>query len=121
MQSQHVLHRYTRTLCKLEDLACLRITFAVHSPIAFDQPTMTRYLYPFISSTHRWDLRDPRGVVNTTPVVNYDDGKDYSKGTGFTCMATSGDGFVVVGSKVRRKGGLQQQSASWEATWRLPT
>ena len=25
-------------------------------------------------------------------------GKDYARGTNFTCMATSGDGFVVVGS-----------------------
>ncbi|KAJ9521148.1 hypothetical protein QJQ45_022851 [Haematococcus lacustris] len=48
----------------------------------------------------RWDLRDPNGVVNTTPVVQYcPGGKDYSRGTNFQCMATSGDGFVAVGSK----------------------
>ncbi|KAL6753084.1 VID27 cytoplasmic protein-domain-containing protein [Haematococcus lacustris] len=48
----------------------------------------------------KWDLRDPNGVVNTTPVVQYcPGGKDYSRGTNFQCMATSGDGFVAVGSK----------------------
>jgi WD40 repeat protein len=26
-------------------------------------------------------------------------GKDYARGTNFTCMATSGDGWVVVGSR----------------------
>jgi hypothetical protein len=49
---------------------------------------------------HRWDLRDARGKVAESPVVNYQDGKDYSRGTNFNCMATSGDGFVVIGSQV---------------------
>ena len=48
----------------------------------------------------RWDLRDPRGKVAESPIVTYQDGKDYSRGTNFNCMATSGDGFVVVGSQV---------------------
>eukprot|EP00798_Chlamydomonas_sp_ICE-L_P024533 gene24531-10138_t len=48
----------------------------------------------------RWDLRDARGVVQESPLVNYEPGgKDYSRGTNFTCMATSGDGYVAVGSK----------------------
>ncbi|KXZ52553.1 hypothetical protein GPECTOR_9g597 [Gonium pectorale] len=47
----------------------------------------------------RWDLRDRRGVVQESPAVNYVAGKDYSRGTNFTCMATSGDGFVAVGSR----------------------
>lgn len=47
----------------------------------------------------RWDLRDPTGVVQQSPVVNYEGGKDFARGTNFTCMATSGDGYVVVGSK----------------------
>ena len=33
-------------------------------------------------------------------MVNYQDGKDYSRGTNFNCMATSGDGYVVIGSQV---------------------
>ncbi|EFJ44461.1 hypothetical protein VOLCADRAFT_82851 [Volvox carteri f. nagariensis] len=47
----------------------------------------------------RWDLREKRGVVQSTPVLDYVAGKDYSRGTNFTCMATSGDGFVAVGSR----------------------
>lgn len=51
----------------------------------------------------RWDLRDKRGAVQTgaeaSPVVAYVGGKDYARGTRFSCMATSGDGFVVVGSE----------------------
>ncbi|GLC70451.1 hypothetical protein PLESTF_000974900 [Pleodorina starrii] len=47
----------------------------------------------------RWDLRDKKGVVQASPaVLDYVSGKDYSRGTNFTCMATSGDGFVAVGS-----------------------
>ncbi|CAD7702486.1 unnamed protein product [Ostreobium quekettii] len=51
----------------------------------------------------RWDLRDPHGVVQEMTkdaIVEYVGGKDYASGTGtkFTCMATSGDGSVAVGS-----------------------
>ena len=37
-------------------------------------------------------MRDPRGVVQdlSSPVVGYESGKDYSRGTNFTCMATTG-------------------------------
>ena len=40
----------------------------------------------------KWDMRDPRGVVQQldSPVVGYESGKDYSRGTNFTCMATTG-------------------------------
>lgn len=47
----------------------------------------------------RWDLRDRRGVVQESPVVEYKGGKDFARGTNFSCMAASGDGYVVVGSK----------------------
>lgn len=48
----------------------------------------------------RWDLRDRAGVVQdaASPVVTYAGGKDYARNTNFTCMATSGDGYVVVGA-----------------------
>lgn len=49
----------------------------------------------------KWDMRDPSGVVqdmNSPPVIGYAGGKDYATKTNFTCMATSGDGFVVVGA-----------------------
>lgn len=44
----------------------------------------------------RWDQRTAEGVVAD---LTYKAGKDYSRGTNFTCMATSGDGYVAVGSK----------------------
>jgi hypothetical protein len=47
----------------------------------------------------RWDLRDPTGVVQQSPCVEYRGGKDYARNTNLTCMATSGDGYVVVGSR----------------------
>ncbi|KAK9809515.1 hypothetical protein WJX73_007383 [Symbiochloris irregularis] len=49
----------------------------------------------------KWDMRDPSGVVqemNSPPIVGYAGGKDYARNTNFTCMATSGDGYVVVGA-----------------------
>ncbi|GMH32189.1 hypothetical protein BSKO_00023 [Bryopsis sp. KO-2023] len=49
----------------------------------------------------RWDMRDPSGVVedlSKDAVLDYVTGKDYSKGTNFSCMATAGDGSVAVGS-----------------------
>ncbi|PRW60455.1 CYPRO4-like [Chlorella sorokiniana] len=48
----------------------------------------------------RWDMRDPHGIVSqaASPIVNYAGGKDYARGTKFSCMATSGDGYVVVGA-----------------------
>ena len=46
----------------------------------------------------KWDMRDPRGVVQdlSSPVVGYESGKDYSRGTNFTCMATTGALFHVM-------------------------
>jgi hypothetical protein len=39
------------------------------------------------------------GAAASPAVVSYQGGKDYSRGTNFTCMATSGDGYVAVGSR----------------------
>jgi hypothetical protein len=50
----------------------------------------------------RWDMRDPGGVVQdqmNSPTVQSVGGKDYARNTNFNCMATSGDGYVVVGSE----------------------
>lgn len=44
----------------------------------------------------RWDQRTAEGVVAD---LTYTHGKDYASRTNFTCMATSGDGYVAVGSK----------------------
>lgn len=49
------------------------------------------------------------GAAASPAVVSYQGGKDYSRGTNFTCMATSGDGYVVVGS---RDGRLRLYSSS---------
>ncbi|KAL6511573.1 Protein cypro4 [Orobanche gracilis] len=51
----------------------------------------------------RWDMRDRRGMVQnivneTTPVLNWTQGHQFSRGTNFQCFATTGDGSIVVGS-----------------------
>jgi hypothetical protein len=47
----------------------------------------------------KWDMRTPGGVATYDSPLPYVGGKDYARGTNFTCMATSGDGWVVVGSR----------------------
>ncbi|KAL6493206.1 Protein cypro4 [Orobanche gracilis] len=51
----------------------------------------------------RWDMRDRRGMVQNivnenTPVLNWTQGHQFSRGTNFQCFATTGDGSIVVGS-----------------------
>ncbi|KAG6402489.1 hypothetical protein SASPL_134685 [Salvia splendens] len=51
----------------------------------------------------RWDMRDRRGMVQdivneSTPVLNWTQGHQFSRGTNFQCFATTGDGSIVVGS-----------------------
>ncbi|KAL6982899.1 Protein cypro4 [Sarracenia purpurea var. burkii] len=47
----------------------------------------------------RWDMRDKNGIVqNLTPVLNWTQGHQFSRGTNFQCFATAGDGSIVVGS-----------------------
>lgn len=65
----------------------------------------------------RWDLRDPTGAVQESPVAQYAGGRDYARNTNFTCLATSGDGYVAVGSRDGRvrlysEGSLSQAKTS---------
>ncbi|KAM7514218.1 hypothetical protein LguiA_003801 [Lonicera macranthoides] len=51
----------------------------------------------------RWDMRDRYGMVQdladpNTPVLNWAQGHQFSRGTNFQCFATAGDGSIVVGS-----------------------
>ncbi|KAK3231382.1 hypothetical protein Dsin_003263 [Dipteronia sinensis] len=53
----------------------------------------------------RWDMRDRNGIVQnlvndsiSTPVLNWAQGHQFSRGTNFQCFATTGDGSIVVGS-----------------------
>ncbi|KAF2556780.1 hypothetical protein F2Q68_00018358 [Brassica cretica] len=53
----------------------------------------------------RWDMRDPYGVVqglatanNAPPVLTWAQGHQFSRGTDFSCFATTGDGSLVAGS-----------------------
>lgn len=51
----------------------------------------------------RWDMRDRHGIVQNladanTPVLNWTQGHQFSRGTNFQCFATTGDGSIVVGS-----------------------
>jgi len=38
----------------------------------------------------RWDMRAREGAVQDSPVLTYQEGKDYASKTNFNCMATSG-------------------------------
>ncbi|KAF9687571.1 hypothetical protein SADUNF_Sadunf02G0107200 [Salix dunnii] len=51
----------------------------------------------------RWDMRDRHGIVQNlatanTPVLNWTQGHQFSRGTNFQCFASTGDGSIVVGS-----------------------
>ncbi|KAG6466728.1 protein CYPRO4-like [Zingiber officinale] len=52
----------------------------------------------------RWDMRDRRGIVQNlanameTPVLDWTQGHQFSRGTNFQCFASTGDGSIVVGS-----------------------
>ncbi|GMH16674.1 hypothetical protein Nepgr_018515 [Nepenthes gracilis] len=51
----------------------------------------------------RWDMRDRNGIVQNlataaSPVLNWTQGHQFSRGTNFNCFATTGDGSIVVGS-----------------------
>ncbi|WOL19701.1 protein CYPRO4-like [Canna indica] len=52
----------------------------------------------------RWDMRDRRGIVQNlanameSPVLEWTQGHQFSRGTNFQCFASTGDGSIVVGS-----------------------
>lgn len=51
----------------------------------------------------RWDMRDKRGAVQdissaASPVLEWAQGHQFSRGTNFQCFASTGDGSIVVGS-----------------------
>ncbi|KAL7118964.1 hypothetical protein ACP275_02G033800 [Erythranthe tilingii] len=52
----------------------------------------------------QWDMRDRKGIVqkmadsSSSPVLNWTQGHQFSRGTNFQCFATAGDGSIVVGS-----------------------
>lgn len=49
----------------------------------------------------RWDMRDRHGIVQqlASPVLDWAEGHQFSRGTNFNCFATTGDGSIVVGSR----------------------
>ncbi|WOH04733.1 hypothetical protein DCAR_0624145 [Daucus carota subsp. sativus] len=51
----------------------------------------------------QWDMRDRAGMVQTiansnSPVLHWNQGHQFSRGTNFQCFASTGDGSIVVGS-----------------------
>lgn len=51
----------------------------------------------------QWDMRDRKGMVQSiaaanSPVLYWNQGHQFSRGTNFQCFATTGDGSIVVGS-----------------------
>lgn len=53
----------------------------------------------------RWDMRDKNGMVQqlastmNSPALTWDEGHQFSRGTNFTCFATTGEGCIAVGSR----------------------
>ncbi|KAL0707242.1 hypothetical protein Bca4012_073668 [Brassica carinata] len=49
----------------------------------------------------QWDMRDKRGIVQNidSPVLEWTQGHQFSRGTNFQCFASTGDGSIVVGSR----------------------
>ncbi|KAI4318393.1 hypothetical protein MLD38_032102 [Melastoma candidum] len=50
----------------------------------------------------QWDMRDRHGIVQNfagaSPILQWTQGHQFSRGTNFQCFATTGDGSIVVGS-----------------------
>ncbi|XP_073286996.1 protein CYPRO4-like [Primulina huaijiensis] len=51
----------------------------------------------------QWDMRDKKGMVQNitnskSPVLHWNQGHQFSRGTNFQCFTTAGDGSIVVGS-----------------------
>lgn len=51
----------------------------------------------------QWDMRDRGGIVQNiakgdSPVLSWNQGHQFSRGTNFQCFASTGDGSIVVGS-----------------------
>ncbi|CAL9041576.1 unnamed protein product [Musa banksii] len=67
-------------------------------------PSESTFLGLDDNTLFRWDLRDQRGMVQNiaiqmeSPVLQWKQGHQFSKGTNFQCFATTGDGSIVVGS-----------------------
>ncbi|KAH7387485.1 hypothetical protein KP509_16G025200 [Ceratopteris richardii] len=64
-------------------------------------PTRSTFLGLDDNRLCRWDMRDRRGIVQqlASPVLDWTEGHQFSRGTNFQCFASTGDGAVVVGSK----------------------
>nr|CAD1831975.1 unnamed protein product [Ananas comosus var. bracteatus] len=67
-------------------------------------PTESTFLGLDDNRLCRWDMRDRRGIVQNlansmeSPVLEWTQGHQFTRGTNFQCFATTGDGSIVVGS-----------------------
>ncbi|KAL2650428.1 hypothetical protein R1flu_018556 [Riccia fluitans] len=64
----------------------------------------------------RWDMRTQAGLVQqlSSPILSWNEGHQFSRGTNFQCFASTGDGSIVVGSrdgKVRLYGTTSMRQA----------
>ncbi|KAJ7566468.1 hypothetical protein O6H91_02G104500 [Diphasiastrum complanatum] len=64
-------------------------------------PSLSTFLGLDDNRLCKWDMRDRHGIVQqlASPILNWADGHQFSRGTNFQCFASTGDGAVVVGSK----------------------
>ncbi|XP_078439068.1 protein CYPRO4-like [Wolffia australiana] len=67
-------------------------------------PSQSTFLGLDDNTLCRWDMRVRSGMVQTigksndSPVLEWSQGHQFSRGTDFQCFATTGDGSIVVGS-----------------------
>lgn len=66
-------------------------------------PSESTFLGLDTNSLCQWDMRERKGMVqkianSAPPVLHWNQGHQFSRGTNFQCFATAGDGSIVVGS-----------------------
>ncbi|XP_054791598.1 protein CYPRO4-like isoform X2 [Prosopis cineraria] len=67
----------------------------------------------------QWDMRDGKGVVQNSPVLHWNHGYLFSRGTNFQCFVTTGDGSIFVGSldgRIR----LYSKTSMWQSKTIFP-
>ncbi|XP_054810892.1 protein CYPRO4-like isoform X1 [Prosopis cineraria] len=67
----------------------------------------------------QWDMRDGKGMVQNSPVLHWNHGYLFSRGTNFQCFVTTGDGSIFVGSldgRIR----LYSKTSMWQSKTIFP-
>ena len=63
----------------------------------------------------------PRAASGVVADLTYEGGRDYSRGTNFTCIATAGNGEIVTGSRDGRLRLYRSKDSLSRASTNLPS